>query len=356
MTLDYLRLTGRDERRVALVEAYAKAQGLFRTPDAAEADYAERLELDLGTIEPSLAGPRRPQDRVTLGQARASFDAALAKTLADRKKPAPDAGRARRRRSAAAGGLDHGSVVIAAITSCTNTSNPSVMIGAGLLAKKAVERGLRVKPWVKTSLAPGSKAVTDYLARAGLTRYLDRLGFQLVGYGCTTCIGNSGPLPADVAADVEGARPRRGLGAERQPELRGAHPVAGARQLPGVAAAGRGLRARRDDAHRHDVASRSAGTRGGRRLSARHLAERDGDRGGDARGRHGRDLPQRVRGRVRRRRALAGSAGAGRRPVRVGRGVDLHQAPAVLRGAVVVAGAAWPTSTAPACWRCSATA
>jgi aconitate hydratase len=203
MTLDYLRLTGRDERRIALVEAYAKAQGLFWTPDAAEADYAEWIEVELGSTEPCLAGPRRPQDRVTLSQAAASFDAALVKTMADREKagkptPAGPVGV-----QPGVEGLDHGAVVIAAITSCTNTSNPSVMIGAGLLAKKAVERGLRAKPWVKTSLAPGSKAVTQYLDRAGLTEYLDRLGFQLVGYGCTTCIGNSGPLPADVAADVK---------------------------------------------------------------------------------------------------------------------------------------------------------
>jgi aconitate hydratase len=207
MTLDYLRLTGRDEARVVLVETYAKAQGLFLEPGAPEADYAERLELDLGSVEPCLAGPRRPQDRVTLGQVRASFDQALARTLADRKASAqasapgaaPPAAR-----PATMAGLDHGAVVIAAITSCTNTSNPSVMIGAGLLAKRAVERGLQVKPWVKTSLAPGSKAVTDYLRRAGLAPYLDRLGFNLVGYGCTTCIGNSGPLPPEVSAEVDG--------------------------------------------------------------------------------------------------------------------------------------------------------
>ncbi len=207
MTLDYLRLTGRDERRVALVETYAKAQGLFLEPGAPEADYAERLELDLSTVVPSLAGPRRPQDRVSLDQVRASFDQALAKTLADRKGP-PAASAAGNETTpevgvATASGVDHGSVVIAAITSCTNTSNPSVMIGAGLLAKKAVERGLQAKPWVKTSLAPGSKAVTDYLRRAGLDTYLDQLGFQLVGYGCTTCIGNSGPLPPEVSAEVK---------------------------------------------------------------------------------------------------------------------------------------------------------
>jgi len=199
MTLDYLRLTGRDERRVRLVEAYAKAQGLFRTPDAPEAEYAERLELDLASIEPCISGPRRPQDRVSLGRAKASFAQALARTLAERKTPRPAAAAA----PVATAELDHGAVVIASITSCTNTSNPSVMIGAGLLAKKAVERGLRVKPWVKTSLAPGSKAVTEYLANAGLTESLDRLGFNLVGYGCATCIGNSGPLPPEVSAAVK---------------------------------------------------------------------------------------------------------------------------------------------------------
>src|SRR5450756_1942672 len=206
-TLDYLRLTGRDERRVGLVEAYAKAQGLFLGPDSVEADYAERVELDLATIEPCLAGPRRPQDLVRLGQAKASFDQALATALADRKAATPSAaegadGTLATAATAIAPGLEHGSVVIAAITSCTNTSNPSVMIGAGLLAKKAVERGLASKPWVKTSLAPGSRVVTDYFDRAGLTPYLNKLGFDLVGYGCTTCIGNSGPLIPQVSAAV----------------------------------------------------------------------------------------------------------------------------------------------------------
>ena len=198
MTLDYLRLTGRDEHRVALVEAYARAQGLFLGPESVEADYAERIEVDLAAVEPSLAGPRRPQDRVTLPGARASFDQALDSLRRKRS----DGGMAVAAATPASG-LDDGSVVIAAITSCTNTSNPSVMIAAGLLAKKAVERGLRTKPWVKTSLAPGSRAVSDYLAAAGLTPYLDRLGFSLVGYGCTTCIGNSGPLPTEVGAEVE---------------------------------------------------------------------------------------------------------------------------------------------------------
>ncbi len=197
MTLDYLRLTGRDERQVALVEAYARAQGLFRTPDSPDAVYTDTLDVDLGRVVPSLAGPRRPQDRVSLSNAKASFATALA-DLKKGVKLQPGGGTA----VATETTLEHGSVVIAAITSCTNTSNPSVMIGAGLLARKAVEKGLVRKPWVKTSLAPGSKVVTDYLTRSGLQPYLDQLGFNLVGYGCTTCIGNSGPLPDEIAAEI----------------------------------------------------------------------------------------------------------------------------------------------------------
>ncbi len=217
MTLDYLRLTGRDEAQVQLVERYAKEQGLFRIDGSAEAAYTETIELDLSTVEPSIAGPKRPQDRVSLKQAKARFGTALQGMLAERKapaavKPAPAvtssvaaaAGAAvAEAPSTWAADLDHGAVVVAAITSCTNTSNPSVLIAAGLLAKKAVERGLRTRPWVKTSLAPGSKVVTDYLRKAGLTPYLDDLGFNLVGYGCTTCIGNSGPLPEEVSAIVK---------------------------------------------------------------------------------------------------------------------------------------------------------
>jgi aconitate hydratase len=212
MTLDYLKLTGRAEAHVRLVEEYSKAQGLFRNPSAPDASYDETIELDLGVVEPSLAGPKRPQDRVSLANAKVGFQMALSSMMPDKKgKPsaastaASSAGVAvLEAPPAIAEGLDHGAVVVAAITSCTNTSNPSVMIGAGLLAKKAVERGLQRRPWVKTSLAPGSKVVTDYLEKAGLTPYLDALGFDLVGYGCTTCIGNSGPLPDDVSAVVAG--------------------------------------------------------------------------------------------------------------------------------------------------------
>jgi aconitate hydratase len=199
MTLDYLRFTGRDEAQVQLVETYAKAQGLFQTPASGEAAYADVLELDLATVEPSLAGPRRPQDRVPLRSAKGSFAAALPELEKGGKKaPAGGGGAA----VATATQLEHGSVVIAAITSCTNTSNPSVMVGAGLVAKKAAEKGLNRKPWVKTSLAPGSKVVTEYLKKSGLQPYLDELGFNLVGYGCTTCIGNSGPLPDEISAEI----------------------------------------------------------------------------------------------------------------------------------------------------------
>jgi len=203
LTLDYLRLTGRSADQVALVEAYAKAQGLFRTEATPDATYSEGLEIDLATIVPSLAGPRRPQDRVPLTNAKLSF----ASTLDELKKgvkiqPSTGSGQGAGTAVATKTQLEHGSVVIAAITSCTNTSNPGVMIGAGLVAKKAAERGLTRKPWVKTSLAPGSKVVTEYLRAAGLDTYLDQIGFNLVGYGCTTCIGNSGPLPDEISAEI----------------------------------------------------------------------------------------------------------------------------------------------------------
>jgi aconitate hydratase len=211
MTLDYLRLSGRETSRVELVEAYAKAQGLFRERGAADPVYSETIDVDLSTIEPSLAGPKRPQDRVPLKRAKEGFAQALPGMMVTKRPDAATTANSARMASeggvavlpAAAQQLEHGSVVIAAITSCTNTSNPSVMIGAGLVAKKAVEKGLSSKPWVKTSLAPGSKVVTDYLAQAGLDTYLNALGFNLVGYGCTTCIGNSGPLPDEVSAEVD---------------------------------------------------------------------------------------------------------------------------------------------------------
>jgi len=230
-TLRYLRLTGRTEEQIALVEAYSREQGLFHDDKTPEAEYSELLALDLATVEPSLAGPKRPQDRVALSKAGESFHAALPSLIkpkagAKAAAPAPPALNNNTGRWEQEGGsptavgigdhrleehvpkdvksaLRHGSVVIAAITSCTNTSNPSVLIAAGLLAKKAVEKGLTVPPWVKTSLAPGSKVVRDYLEKAQLMPYLEKLKFHVVGYGCTTCIGNSGPLPTEVSQAVD---------------------------------------------------------------------------------------------------------------------------------------------------------
>ena len=197
-TIDYLKLTGRSEEQLALVEAYAKAQGLWHDPSA-EPRYSEQLELDVSTVVPSLAGPKRPQDRVAVTEAGPSFVEAL-KDYTDEPDKTIDF-----EIDGQPVTIGHGAVTIAAITSCTNTSNPSVMIGAALLAKKAVEKGLQRKPWVKTTLAPGSKVVSDYYEKAGLTPYLDKLGFNLVGYGCTTCIGNSGPLIPEVSAAVNEA-------------------------------------------------------------------------------------------------------------------------------------------------------
>ena len=220
-TLEYLRSTGRDAERVALVEAYAKAQGMFRTSDTAEPIFTDTLELDISTVVPSLAGPKRPQDRVALDEAAEKFAVALREIKGGGKDPSTlpgSAGESRfvdegatgvtgtaRQRYSVNGkshGLADGDVVIAAITSCTNTSNPSVLIGAGLVARNALKKGLKVKPWVKTSLAPGSQVVTDYLKKAGVQADLDALGFNLAGYGCTTCIGNSGPLDPAISEAV----------------------------------------------------------------------------------------------------------------------------------------------------------
>ncbi len=234
-TLRYLKLTGRSAEQIQLVEDYYKAQGMFHTPDAPEAEYSTTISLDLATVEPSVAGPKRPQDRVLLSETGASFHKALPTLLGPQGNKAAakqvvgwegEGGHASAHGDAASSKgvatpceaptsvlgrfgvevdkyLHHGSIVIAAITSCTNTSNPSVMLAAGLLAKKAVEKGLKTPPWVKTSLAPGSRVVTDYYEKAGLNKYMDALRFQTVGYGCTTCIGNSGPLPTDVSKSIE---------------------------------------------------------------------------------------------------------------------------------------------------------
>jgi aconitate hydratase len=293
-TVRYLKLSGRSDERIALVEAYAKAQGLWREDGQPEAQYTDILELDMGNVKPSLAGPKRPQDRVLLSDAKASFLKHLAPIQAERVAKA-DAAVARfeakaatsvgNPASAAASGLGKvardggefvvrdGAVLIAAITSCTNTSNPAVMLAAGLVARNAAARGMKVKPWVKTSLAPGSKVVTEYLKKAGLLDDLEALGFNVVGYGCTTCIGNSGPLPEDIASRRHTTRHRRDQRTVRQPQLRGPHPPAGAHELPGFAAAGGGLCAGRQPRRRRQ--QRAAGRGQGRqaRLPQGYLAE-----------------------------------------------------------------------------------
>ncbi len=317
-TLRYLEFTGRPTDLIELVDAYAREQGMFHTEESDEPTFSETLELDLSSVEPSIAGPKRPQDRIPLANAKPAFleslrefdpqaaeslgnsyDEAVAGTFPasdppaeehndERGKPRHAATAVEERRAEPVAltledgtetQLDHGRVVIAAITSCTNTSNPSVMVAAGLLAKKAVERGLERKPWVKTSLAPGSTVVTDYLDQAGLTDYLDRLGFNLVGYGCTTCIGNSGPLPRGDLRRGERARPGRLLRAVGQPQLRGAHQPGRAQQLSRVAAALRRVLAGGADGRRHSkrVPGRRLRRRAG--LPARHLARERRDQG-----------------------------------------------------------------------------
>jgi len=207
-TLRYLRLSGRPEEQVELVEAYCRTQGLFRTDDSPDPEFTDTLELDLGTVEASIAGPKRPQDRIVLSKVKESFESILTAPIKEGGYALQGADLGNKATMGTNGGgleMTHGAVVIAAITSCTNTSNPSVMIGAGLVAKKAVERGLQVQPYVKTSLAPGSRVVTEYLEKAGLLESLSDLGFNVVGYGCTTCIGNSGPLPGEVVKAVTSA-------------------------------------------------------------------------------------------------------------------------------------------------------
>ena len=378
---------------MALVEAYAKEQGLWHDPDHVPA-YSRVLDLDLAAVVPSIAGPKRPQDRIPLAQAPQAFRAVLGQYAPDEPDlagldaagaesfPASDpiavtgnrdgdkpagfvtvSGRPRRPRhpvkvtlgTGQEVELDHGAVVIAAITSCTNTSNPEVMIAAALLAKKAVERGLAPRPWVKTSLAPGSRVVMDYYDRAGLTGYLDKLGFNLVGYGCTTCIGNSGPLiPAVSAAIAEGdlavcsvlsgnrnfegrIHPETKLNYLASPPLVVAYALAGTMDT--------------------DLTTEPLGT--GRRraagLPARHLAVTGRDRRGH------RLLPApghvhpRVRAGVHRGRAVAVPAGPGRRHVRLGPGLDLRAPAAVLRRTGPAARPAGTASRAPGCSPCSAT-
>ena len=365
VTLNYMRLTGRSEERIALVEAYCKENMLWHDPQD-HPTYSEVVELDLSSIEPSLAGPRRPQDRVPLANAKEAFiealdtfgvaytngshDQAVADTFPASDptteqqpggEPEPEAdsktvhtATVEAKRSVQVRGedysLQHGSVVICAITSCTNTSNPSVMIGAGLLAKKAIEKGLTRKPWVKSSLAPGSKVVTEYYARSGLDAYLDELGFNLVGYGCTTCIGNSGPLSDAIGEAVtEGElivcavlSGNRNFEARIHGDVK-ANYLASPPLVVAYALAG-------TDGHRPD--QRAARRRQRRpRVPARHLADRCGDRRDDRVVDRRRDVQALLRRRVRGRRALAGAGDSLRESLRLAGRLDVHPETSVLR-------------------------
>ena len=371
-TLEYLRGSGRDPEHIDLVERYTKEQGMFRTDESEIPRFSEMVELDLATVVPSLAGPKRPQDRVALPNVWKSFTNVW-------EERAPRGGEVTAEgevpRLVEEGGIDpdgngvtaapngprdadlvrDGSVVIAAITSCTNTSNPAVMIAAGLLARNAVARGLMPPDWVKTSLAPGSRVVTDYLERANLLGSLEQLRFNLVGYGCTTCIGNSGPLPETVAEriDCRGSDGRRG--AQRQPQLRGTDPSAGQGGVSGIAAARGRVRACGPPRHRpHERPARHRPA-GQCRVPARPLAERG--RGEHHRPQRDRQRPlhTRVRAHLRRRRALAAAALTDRRALRLGRGFDVRARATVLRGHVSRTAARRRTSSMRACWRCSVT-
>ena len=354
-SLNYLRLTGRSAEQVALVEAYCREQGLFHDEKTPEAEYSELLQLDLASIEPSLAGPKRPQDRVALSQAAQSFRDALPSLIKPKKSPAiaaannPQENRFQAEGGATAVGvhdtlfeehvpesvkkaLRHGSVVIAAITSCTNTSNPSVMVAAGLVAKKAVERGMKVPAWVKTSLAPGSKVVRDYLEKADLLSYLEKINFHIVGYGCTTCIGNSGPLPAEVSQAVDEndlvvasvLSGNRNFEGRINSEVRANYLMSP--PLGGGVCSGRPHRSRHAQrSHRKrqvgqaGIALRRSGLR---KRSERRGAEVD----------HLRHVPQQLCRCLPGRRTLARAAGSQGRDLCLGRGFDLHPASSVFRG------------------------
>ena len=349
--LNYLRLSGRSEEQIALVEAYAKAQGLWHDAKSPHATYSATLELDLGEVKPSLAGPKRPQDRVLLEAVKDNFHQNL-EGLTVNRKPKPHGAL---ERLAGEGGaqpqaehlaakpkskirihdqdcdLSDGSVVIAAITSCTNTSNPAVMLGAGLLARNAVKLGLKAKPWVKTSLGPGSLVVTDYLKKAGVLGDLEKLGFYVVGYGCTTCIGNSGPLPDEVSKGIAENElvvasvlsGNRNFEGRVHPEVKmnylASPPLVVAYALAGTI-----------DIDLSQRTPRPHGRRQGR-VPARHLAVQQGNRRRDFRHRRPGAVRAELCGCIQGRFALEPDRLARRRVVPLGRRFHLHQEPALLR-------------------------
>jgi homoaconitase/3-isopropylmalate dehydratase large subunit len=358
-TVRYLTDTARPAAQVALVAAYCKAQGLYRTKSTPDPVFTDILKLELSQVEPSLAGPKRPQDRVALRDVKAGFTMAMEKEFnkgGDGGKDTfdlhPALATSVDKNFGKAGGskrvpvegrehdLGHGDVVIAAITSCTNTSNPNVMIGAGLLARKAVAKGLTVKPWVKTSLAPGSQVVAEYLDKSGLQKDLDKLGYNLVGFGCTTCIGNSGPLAPEISKTDQRQGSRRRGGAVRQSQFRRPRQRRRARELSGLAAAGRRLCARGVDVFRSPQAAarpRQAGQEG---LPQGHLALEPRDQRRRAQDHQQADVRQEIRRRVQGRHELAQHPGEGRLDLRLGQEVDLRAEPAVLRRHGQASGAA----------------
>ncbi len=321
-TLDYLRVSNRDTHLIELIEAYTKAQGIFRTDDTPDPHFTDSLELNLATVEPSMAGPKRPQDRLTLPAVKSTFQETF--------KDAPPA-KADVEVNGRHGEISSGAVVIAAITSCTNTSNPSVMVGAGILAKKAVAKGLTAKPWVKTSLAPGSKVVTSYLEKAGLMPPMQALGFHLVGYGCTTCIGNSGPLPDSVSSAVKAndmvvaavLSGNRNFEGRINPQVK-ANYLASPPLVVAYAIAGRvdidlsseplGNGSDGEPVYLKDVLAHPSGSG-------------CGDQGNHKRG----DVPHRIRTRLPGRRQLAGPPGPHRRHLRMGSAFHLYPQAALFR-------------------------
>jgi aconitate hydratase len=343
-TLRYLTQTGRDEATLALVEAYAKENGMWRGPDY-DPVYTDTLELDMSTVVPAISGPKRPQDHTPLDQASDSFFKVVAEyrgldKSADAKAmaaegPTPDLAGDPRKSAPVEGEsykLRDGSIVIASITSCTNTSNPYVMIGAGLVARKARALGLTRKPWVKTSLAPGSQVVSAYLEAADLQEDLDAIGFNLVGYGCTTCIGNSGPASArDLEVDQR-QRPDRGLGPVGQPQLRGPHLAGRAGELPRLPAARRGLCARGRHQRGHHPGTAGPGPRRQRRLPQGHLAVEQGDRRPRPPDGHARGVPVQIRRRLQGRREVAGRPDRRQPDLRLARDLHLRAEPALFRG------------------------
>ena len=325
-TIDYLKTSGRKADRVALVSAYAKAQGLFRTAKSADPVFTETLTLDLKDVVPSMAGPKRPEGRVALPAVSTGFATALA---GEYKKP--DGAENRYSVEGRNFDLGHGDVVIAAITSCTNTSNPSVLIGAGLLARNAAARGLKAKPWVKTSLAPGSQVVAEYLSNSGLQTDLDKVGFNLVGFGCTTCIGNSGPLPEEISKSINdnGIVAAAVLSGNRNFEGRVSPGRAG--ELSGLAAAGRGLRAggHRDQGSRGRADRHRQGRQAG--LPEGHLADHQGNQRLHEEVRHRDDLQEEVCRRVQGRHQLAQDQDGRERDLSLEHELDLCAEPALFR-------------------------